>query len=75
MKNIVSEESNNLIMDICKENNIKCQSIKKADSGFTNIVYIVNDEYIVKVINTFTKPEKLQKEIDFYKNIKINKNW
>ena len=59
-------------MDICKENNIKCQSIKKADSGFTNIVYIVNDEYIVKVINTFTKPEKLQKEIDFYKNIKID---
>ena len=63
---------NNLIIDICEKNNIKCESIKKADSGFTNIVHIVDDEYIVKVINTFTKPEKLQKEIVFYKNVKID---
>lgn len=63
---------NNLIIDICEKNNIKCENIKKADSGFTNIVHIVNDEYIVKVINTFTKPEKLQKEIVFYKNVKID---
>lgn len=72
MKDIVNEEAKNLVIDICKQNGIKCQSIKKADSGFTNIVYIVNDEYIVKVINSFTKPEKIQKEIDFYKNIKID---
>lgn len=72
MKNIVNEETNNLIVDICERNNIKCKSIKKADSGFTNIVHIVNDEYIIKIINSFTKPEKLQKEISFYKNVKID---
>ncbi len=64
-------KTNNLIKDICKANGIKCESIKRADSGFTNIVHIVNDEYVVKVISPFTKPEKLQKEIAFYKNVKI----
>ncbi len=72
MKNIVNAETSNLIVEICERNNIKCKSIKKADSGFTNIVHIVNDEYIIKIINTFTKPEKLQKEIAFYKNVKID---
>lgn len=72
MKNIDNVEISNLIIDICEQNNIKCNSIKKADSGFTNNVHIVNDEYIIKIINTFTKPEKLQKEIAFYKNVKID---
>lgn len=72
MENIVTEENNSLIKDICEQNNIKCKDIKKASSGFTNIVHIVNDKYVVKVVNTFTKPEKLQKEIAFYKNIKID---
>ena len=61
-----------LIRKICKENNIDCKDIKKSVSGFTNITFFVNDTYVIKVINTFTKPEKLQKEISFYKNVKLD---
>lgn len=69
---MLDSQTNNLIKDICKASGIKCDSVKRADSGFTNIVHIVNDEYVVKVASPFTKPEKLQKEIAFYKNIKID---
>lgn len=61
-----------LIKKICDKCNIKCQKIEKSVSGFTNITHFVNDEFVVKIINTFTKPEKLRKEIAFYKNVQLD---
>ena len=58
-----------LIKKICTLNNIDCKVIEKSDSGFTNMVFFVNNEYVIKIVNASTKPEKLQKEISFYKNL------
>ena len=67
-----NEENLSLVKDICKQNGIGCQKIEKATSGYTNITFFVDDKYVIKIINLFTKPEKLQKEIDFYKHIKLD---
>ena len=44
------------------------KSIKKIAKGFTNLLYVVNDEFVIKIC--FDK-ENFNKEINFYK---LNKN-
>ena len=61
-----------LIRKICEKCGIECHKIERSDSGFTNITHFVNDEFVIKVINSFTKPEKLKKEIAFYKNVDLD---
>lgn len=61
-----------LIKRICEKCGIECHKIERSDSGWTNITHFVNDEFVIKVINSFTKPEKLQKEIAFYKNVSLD---
>lgn len=57
-----------IIKEILNKENISYSSIKKATSGFTNLVYFVDDRLVIKIVAGVTKPEKLQKEIAFYKN-------
>lgn len=60
-----------LIKKILKQENIEFKNLEKSTSGFTNVVFFVDDDYVVKIVAQNTKPEKLQKEIGFYKNVKL----
>ena len=61
-----------LIEKILDKENISFKKITKSTSGYTNLVFYVDNIYVVKIIAPYTKPEKLMKEISFYKNIKID---
>ena len=61
-----------LIEKILKQEHIPYHTITKSTSGFTNQVFFVDDEYVVKVVSKTTKPEKLQKEIAFYRSVKLD---
>jgi Ser/Thr protein kinase RdoA (MazF antagonist) len=61
-----------LIEKILKQENIQHKTITKSTSGFTNEVFFVDDKYVIKVVAQRTKPEKLQKEIAFYKAAKLD---
>ncbi len=60
------------IKKILAKENIKYNSIEKSTSGFTNEVYFIDDKYVVKIVAKRSKPEKLKKEIEFYKNVKFD---
>lgn len=59
-----------LIKRILIKENINYKQINKATSGFTNVVYFV-DDMVVKIAIEDEKKKKLKKEIDIYKNIKL----
>lgn len=59
------------VEEILKKENISYKTIKKSDSGFTNLVYFVDDKYVLKLIAPYSKPEKIKKEIEFYKNVSL----
>lgn len=61
------------IKEILKKENINFSKIEKATSGFTNLVYFVDNLYVIKISNNEENTEKLIKEINIYKNLKINK--
>ncbi len=60
-----------IIKQILKKENINAKMIKKATSGFTNIVYFA-DGFVIKIATDEYTKNKLEKEISIYKNIKIN---
>ena len=47
-----------LIKKILNKENIFFEKIIKSTSGFTNIVYFVDNNYVVKIVAPNTKPEK-----------------
>lgn len=60
-----------IVKSILDFENIQYSNIKKATSGFTNLVYIV-DDYVVKMSNDEKIKKKLKKETNIYKNIQLN---
>ena len=52
---------------ILNKENINYINITKINSGFTNICFSIDEKFIVKI--NFNNNEKLEKEIEFYKNI------
>lgn len=63
-----SEDMKQIVKEILSKENIEFKYIVKASSGFTCLVYIVDDEYIIKLSKSDEVKEKICKEIDFYKN-------
>lgn len=61
-----------LIEKILQKENVNYKKIERSNSGFTNKVYFVDDEFVVKVVNDGVKPEKIKKEISFYKNVLLD---
>ncbi len=61
-----------LIEKILQKENIEYDNITKSTSGFTNEVYFVDEKLVIKIVSKRSKPEKLKKEIDFYKNVKLD---
>lgn len=59
-----------LIKRILIKENISYKQITKATSGFTNVVYFV-DEMVIKIATDNEKKNKLKKEINIYKNIEL----
>jgi len=62
----------NVIKDIFNSENIPFDNIEKATSGFTNLVYFVDDKYVIKMSKDKSIKQKLDKEISIYKNIIID---
>ena len=48
-------------------------TINKINVGFTNTIYNVNDEYIIKICSNIKNESNFQKEINFYNANKDNK--
>lgn len=60
-----------LVKRILEKENLDYKEIKKATSGFTNVVYFT-ESLVVKIALVEDKKKKLKKEIDIYKNVKLN---
>lgn len=61
----------NIIKNILEKHNISYNHISKATSGFTNLVYFIDDKYVIKLSNDTLIKKKLEKETSIYKNIKL----
>jgi len=62
----------NIIKEILHKENIPFEKITKAISGFTNIVYFVDDKFVIKMSKDDTIKKKLDKETSIYKNVKLS---
>lgn len=62
----------NLLEDI-KNNNPKMKNIKKLNVGFTNEVYLIDNDYILKVCGNVSNEKRFFTEIDFYLKNPTNK--
>ena len=60
----------NIIKEILQKENIHFDKITKATSGFTNLVYFVDDKFVIKMSKDDIVKKKLDKEISIYKNVK-----
>ena len=60
-----------IIKEILEIEQIPFNTITKATSGFTNLVYFVDDEYVIKMSNDEEIKKKLNKETSIYKNITL----
>ena len=58
-----------IIRKILLDTHISFNSIHKATSGFTNLVYFIDDSFVIKISQDDTIKKKLDKEISVYKNI------
>lgn len=61
-----------VVKNILRENSIDYTTISKAESGFTNDVYFIDDKYVVKLSNNKATKEKLEKETVIYRNLDLS---
>ena len=59
-----------VIRKILNDNKIVYKKVERAKSGFTSLVYFVDDKFVVKISNE-PNYNKLKKEIDIYKNLHL----
>ncbi len=55
------------VSQILKRENLTYNAIKRASSGFTNDVFLVDNNYVIKLTDDENKKWRLQKEINLYK--------
>lgn len=61
----------NIIKEILHKENILFEKITKATSGFTNLVYFVDDKYVIKMSKDDAIKKKLNKETSIYQNVQL----
>lgn len=61
----------NIIKEIIYKENIPYQKITKATSGFTNLVYFIDDDLVIKMSKDDNTKKKIEKETSIYKNITL----
>ena len=59
----------NLVKEILNKENIEFNFIVKASSGFTSLVYIVDDNYVIKLSKDDDIIKLIEKEVNVYKNL------
>lgn len=59
------------IKKILTKEKLQFKNITKATSGFTNLVYFIDDNYVIKMSNQKEIKEKLDKETSIYQNVKL----
>jgi len=57
------------IQRILSKENIKYKEIKKSSSGFSNLVYFVDHQFVLKIQYPNEDGHQLKKEISFYQNV------
>lgn len=62
----------NIIKKILKQENIELNTLKKSSSGFTNQVYFINDDMVIKLTNDIDTIRQLRKETSIYQNIHLD---
>lgn len=67
-----NEWHKDIVKEILNKEKIPFENITKATSGFTNLVYFVDDKFVIKMSNDTEIKKKLEKEIAVYKNIKLS---
>ena len=55
-----------IVKEILKSKGIDFKYIVKANAGFTSIVYIVDDNYVIKLASSEIGKQKLEKEVNVY---------
>ncbi|MFQ6724253.1 MAG: phosphotransferase [Clostridia bacterium] len=60
-----------LVKQILDKENIKFNTITKSTSGFTNLVYFIDDKFVIKLTKDVETKKQLIKETKIYQNIKI----
>ncbi len=63
---------NELLYSILTKEKIKCNEIKKSEVGFSNLVYFIDDLYVIKILEETGNKAKFENEIAFYKNISLS---
>ena len=61
-----------IIEEILHKENISFEQVTKATSGFTNIVYFVDDKFVIKMSKDDAIKKKLDKETSIYQNIQLS---
>ena len=61
-----------LIRKILNDNKIVYKKVERVKSGFTNLVYFVDDKFVVKVSANQSTRVGLKKGIEIYKNLRLN---
>ena len=61
-----------IIKQILNKEGISYNQLIKATSGFTNLVYFVDDKLVVKLSKDEQTKKKIKKEVSIYKNIKLD---
>ena len=61
-----------IVKEILHKENIPYQKIQKATSGFTNLVYFVDDKFVIKMSQDDAIKKKLDKETLIYQNIQLS---
>lgn len=61
-----------IINKILEKENITLSHLKKSSSGFTNQVYFINDDMVIKLTNDSDTIKQLQKETSLYKHLQLD---
>ena len=62
----------NKIKEILHKENIPFDKITKATSGFTNLVYFIDDKFVIKMSKDDAIKKKLDKETSIYQNVQLS---
>lgn len=62
----------NVIKNILYKENIPFEKITKATSGFTNLVYFIDDKFVIKMSKDDIIKKKLDKETSIYQNVQLS---
>lgn len=62
----------NVIKEILRKEKISFKKIRKATSGFTNLVYFVDDKFVIKMSKDNETKKKITKETSIYQNTKLS---